>query len=381
MKSVRFLLLVFLAVTPTLLQSGCSRLPITGKLPENLTAEKLAPVDHNSPLAISPDSRVVALSSSGLKLFHIPTGEQVEVSDRIPRELAWSPFGYSLAATYPAGGKSTIVTYDQYGIKMAEVVVEGEITDLAWLSESEVLAASIVITGYKFGSNYRTILHRWLPGRGTPTSTHLRDTTLQPVTARNWQPLLMRGPMIDISRTADQILYMQPVDPPLFTPYYKLILRDLTNGKEMEIAHLAMTSSGGRFTADGELVIHGDGAAKTSVYDPWSGETVGSIKAAGKTLEISPAGDYLFVDGALYHGDRMVTMLAADGIARFTPDGRQLLVVAGGKLYLLGGLQPANDRLLPVPQLEKLLQPRAWRVDGLISAKEYKETLERIKRQ
>ncbi len=381
MKPFNLLLFLFFAATSLLLLGGCSTLPITGPLPDNLTAEKVASIDEQSPLAISPDSKVVALNSSGLKLFHLPTGQQVDVSARNAHRAAWSPLGYSLAASFTTGGTSTLVTYDQYGIKVAEAEVEGEITDLAWLSEHELLAASVTITTYKFGNNFKTLLHRWLPGRNTPTSTPLRDSTLQSVTVRTWLPLLRRGPMLDISRTADQILYMHPLDPPVFKPYYKLILRDLTNGKEMEIASLGMTSSGGRFTADSELIFYGDGAGKTTVYNPWTDEAVRRFNAAGRTLEISPAGDYSFVDGALYHGDTRVAMLAPEGVGRFTPDGRQLLVAARNDLYLLKGLQPANDRLLPVAQLEKLLQPRVWRLDNLISAKEYKETLERIKRQ
>ncbi|HZV82200.1 MAG TPA: hypothetical protein VFF53_08540, partial [Geobacteraceae bacterium] len=174
MKTVRFLFLFFLAATTPLLQVGCSSLPITGQLPENLTAEKLADVDENSPLAISPDSKVLAMNSSGLKLFHLPTRQQVEVTDRSARKAAWSPFGYSLAASFKTGSKSSIITYDQYGIKVAEAEVDGEVTDLAWLSESEILAASVVITSYKFGSNFKTVLHRWQPGRTAPVSTPLR---------------------------------------------------------------------------------------------------------------------------------------------------------------------------------------------------------------
>lgn len=378
MKCIR-LLFPFLLIA--LLQCSCSRLPITGRLPENLTAEKIADVDENSPLAISPDGMVAALCRSGLKLFHIPTRQQVEVSDRTPHKLAWSPAGSSLAATYPEEGKSTIVTFDQYGAKVAETSIDGNITDLAWLSENELLAASAVITSYKFGSNYKTVLHRWLPGRSEPTTTPLRDTTLQPVTARKWLPLLLRGPMLDLARSSDHILYLQPIDPPLFTPYYKLLLRDLASGKELEVGSVAMTTSGAKFTADGELIIYGNGADTTTVQDPWSGETVASFTASGKDLAISPSGDYRFADGALYHGANLISPLVPGGTARFTSDGKQLLVSADGDLYLLKGLQPADDKLLPPPQLKKILQPRSWRIDGLISAKEYKESLERIKQQ
>lgn len=377
MNQFRLQLLLLLIAATLFLQSGCSRLPVTGQLPSNLTATKITDLDETSPMAIAPDGRVVAISSSGLKLLYLPTGQQVEVSGTTPREVAWSPRGYSLAASYPTGTGSTLVSYDYQGIKLAETQVQGEITDLTWLSEGEILAASVTITNFKFGSNYKTVIHRWIPGKGEPTSTPLRDTTLQPITARNWLPILQRGPRLDLSRTADQILYLQPIDPPLFTPYYKLILRDLASDREMELASVGMSTSGGRFTADGELVVYGNGADKTTVYDPWTDETVASFKAAGTNLQISPTGEYRFSDGALYQGDKLVTMLAPGGIGRFTPDGR-LLLIADNTLYLLDGLQPASDKLLPVDHLKKLLQPRAWRIEGIISPKEYKETRERI---
>lgn len=379
MKIVRFLFPTLLVMAITILQSGCSTLPLTGKLPEGLAVEQLAEIDENSPMAVSPDGTVLAMVSSGLKLFHLPTGQQVDVAERSPRELAWSPYGYTLAASYTAGKKSTIVTYDQHGIKVAETGLDGEITHLSWLSETELLAASVEITGYKFGSNVMSVIHRWQPGSGAPKRIELKNTTLQPATASRWGSLLAGGPKVDVSRTADQILYLHPVEPPLFTPYMKLILRDLANGKEMEIAQVSLASHGGKFTADGEQVIYGDGTGTITRKNPWTGETVATIKGAGKGLAISPAGDYLFADGALHHNTGLLAMLAPGGTASFTPDGRQLLVAAEGDLYRLTGLHPANDRLLPVKQVEKLLQPRAWRLDDLISPRDYKDALEKTR--
>jgi len=379
MKKTILRLLILLGVTITLFLAGCSRLPITGTLPEGLTVEKLAEIDEDSPMAVSPDGTVLAMASDGLKLFHLPTRQQLDVTDRSPQELAWSPYGYSLAASYAAEGKSTIVTYDQHGIKVAETGIDGVITNLSWLSETELLTASVIITNYKFGSNVMTVIHRWQPGNSLPKRIEIKNTTIQPLTASRWNQLLAGGPMLDVSRTADQILYLHPVEPPLFTPYMKLILRDLASGKEMDVAQVSLTSHGGRFTADGENILYGDGTGTITRKNPWTGETVATLKGAGTGLEISPAGDYLFADGALFHGTDMLAMLAPGGSARFTPDGSKLLVAGGGELYLLSGLHPANDRLLPVSQLGKLLQPRAWRLDNLITPGDYKDALEKTR--
>lgn len=375
------LLLFIITIAATLLHSGCSRLPITGQLPQNLEARRLAGIDPDSPMAISPDGKVAAVSSSGLKLLHLPSGQLLEVDGRLPGRVAWSPGGYGLAASFSAGGGSSIVTYDQHGIRVAEERVEGKITDLAWLSEGEILAASISITNYKFGSNYATRLHRWSPGMGGVATVGLRQTTLQPATIRQWLPLLQRGPMLDLSPDRRVILYLQPMDPPLFNPKYKLVLRDLASGREMEVDNLPWSSDGGRFSADGELLFHGDGGGKTTLRDPWSGEIVATLPGSGRNLELSPVGDYRFSDGTLYRNDSLVAPLAEGGRAIFSPNGRELLVSAGADLYLVTGLRPEGSRLLTPPQREKLLQPRSWRLEGLISPNEYRETLERIKRQ
>jgi len=381
MKTARTAFPILLVMAITLMLAGCSSLPLTGKLPEGLAAEKLADIDENSPMAVSPDGKVLAMVSSGLKLLHLPTRQQLDVDERSPRELAWSPYGYSLAASYAAGKRSTIVTYDQHGIKSAETDLDGEITGLSWLSETELLAASVIMTNYKFGSNVMSVVHRWQPGSAAPKRIDLKNTTLQPATASLRGSLLARGPRIDVSRTADQILYLHPVEPPLFTPYMKLMLRDLASDKEMEIAQVSLVSHGGRFTADGEQVIYGDGTGTITRKNPWTGETVSTLKGAGTGLEISPAGDYLFADGALYHDNGMLAMLAPDGTARFTPDGSKLLVAGEGDLYLLTGLRPANDRLLPVGQVEKLLQPRVWRLDDLISPRDYRDALQKTRQR
>lgn len=381
MRIARNLLLFIIAIAATLLQCGCSRLPITAPLPQNLEARRLAGVDPDTPMAISPDGKVAAVSSSGMKLIHLPSGQLLEVDSRLPRRVAWSPGGYGLAASFSADGGSSIVTYDQYGIRVAEERVEGKITDLAWLSEREILAASISITNYKFGSNYATRLHRWSPGLGGVTTVDLRQTTLQPATIRHWLPLLQRGPRLDLSPDKGVILYLQPMDPPLFNPNYKLILRDLASGREMEVDNLPWNSDGGRFSADGELMFHGDGGGNTTLRDPWSGETVATLPGSGRNLELSPVGGYRFSDGTLYRDDKVVTELAEGSRACFNPNGRELLVSAGKELYLVSGLQPEGSRLLTTAQREKLLQPRSWRIEGLISPKEYRETLERIKRQ
>lgn len=373
MKIIESAILV-LAGAFSLIVAGCSTLPVSGQLPEGLVATKIARIDEGTRFAISPDGAAVAHSKSGLKLLHISTGQKLDLSAETPERLAWSPVGYNLAALYYRDGKSAIVTYDQHGLKVAEASIDGRITDLAWLSESELLAAELRVANYRFGSNYKTLLHRWKPGKSSPVATPLRDTTIQPANAVRWQNTLSRGPMPGLSPTDDFILYLHPLDPPVFSPYYKLILRELPSGREKEIANVSLNSDGGLFSLDGELILFGDGSGNTSLYDPWTEKTIFSCKTPGKNPAFSPDGSHWFADGTLYRGNAPLAILAPNGIARFSPDAKELLLSANGSLYRVTGLRPAKP--LPPPS-DKLRQLRAWRLEGLISAREYTESKER----
>lgn len=374
MKRARLLLLPLIALLSAT-AAGCSRLPFPGPLPENLSAERIARIDEGSPFAVSPDGEVAAFVDAGLKLLRIATGERVTLSPKVPQQMAWSPGGGTLAVSYGGGERSTLVTYDRRGVRTAEAEAEGTVTDLAWRSEKELLAGAFVMARYRFGSNYKSVIHSWQPGVSAPAGTPLRDTTLRLKTTARWQPLLERGPMLDLDGGAGLILYMHPYDPPLFTPYYRLVLRELATGREMEIATLGLNAGGGRFSGDGETVLHGDGMARTTVYNPWTEETIGSLTGSGRDLALSPVGSYWFGDGALHLGDPVVATLSPGSRARFSADGKGVFVAAGTALYRLSGLRP--ERAAPRP--EKVRQLRSWRIEGLISAKEYREAAERMK--
>lgn len=362
----------------TVLLSACQTLPLNGKLPDNLTAEKITAVDENTPFAVAPDGDVVALVRSGLKLFHIPSKEHVSLSERIPRKLSWSPFGNTLAALFIEGQKSRIITYDQYGSAVAETVIDAHITDLGWLSENELALGGNIIKEYKFGSNYRSMLYLWKPGRDRPVASELRDSTLQPKTVDMWQTLLARGPQMDFSSQTPLICYLHPVDPPVYSPHYKLILKDLASGKELEIAAVSLNSEGARLSADGEKILFGDGNSVTLLQNPWSEELLSKTGSPGFNPVLSPDAGSWVADGALFRNGALLTKLAPGVVAQFTPDGSRLVLKTGDELYLLSGFKPAEDSMF-IPALnEKLQKLRSMRMEGLISPQEYKDSLQRI---
>lgn len=358
--------------------SACSTLPLGGRLPEGLTAMKVVSVDKGSPFALSPDGNVVAIVSDGLRLFHIPSKEDIPLGKKGPVRLAWSPHGYSLAAVFASNDESSIVVYDQHGTPMAEASVNARLTSIDWLSDDELIAGGVRLKSFKFGVNYQGLFFRWKPGSGLPAENRLRDATLRPQTFSAWKGELERGPMLDLSRQSPVVLYSHPADPPLFAPYYKLIIRDLESSKELEVASVAISSGGGRFSADGEKVLYGDGSGTTRVCNPWTEEVVKNIKTPGISPAFSPEGESWFSDGAYFRKDGSVVMLAAGSEAEFSRIGDRITLRDGGTLYQLSGMKPADGIMFVPAVAEKVDKLRSMRVQGLLTPGEYKESLLKI---
>lgn len=374
----RSTILLITALISMVLLTACQTLPINGTLPDGLVAEKIASVDKGSVLALSPDGNVVAIVSDGLKLLHVPSKEHVSLGERIPLKLAWSPLGYYLAALYAKDGASSIAIYDQYGIAIAEEAFAVRLTDLGWLSEDELIAGGVRIKSYKFGHNYQSLFFRWKPGRDKPTESILRDTTLQPATVAKAHSLLERGPMLELSPQSAALLYLHPVDPPVFSPYYKLIMKDLASGRELEIASAGLNSAGGKFSADGERILYADGNGTTLLYNPWSEEIIRKASTFGRNPALSPEGENWIADGSLFRKDGTVIPLAGETVAQFSTDGSRIIIRGGGDLYLLSGLKPAEGTMFVPAVAEKVTKLRSLRMQGLVTPAEYKESLQRI---
>lgn len=374
----RSTILLITALISMVLLTACQTLPINGTLPDGLVAEKIASVDKGSVLALSPDGNVVAIVSDGLKLLHVPSKEHVSLGERIPLKLAWSPLGYYLAALYAKDGASSIAIYDQYGIAIAEEAFAVRLTDLGWLSEDELIAGGVRIKSYKFGHNYQSLFFRWKPGRDKPVESILRDTTLQPATVAKAHSLLERGPMLELSPQSAALLYLHPVDPPVFSSYYKLIMKDLASGRELEIASAGLNSAGGKFSADGERILYADGNGTTLLYNPWSEEIIRKASTFGRNPALSPEGENWIADGSLFRKDGTVIPLAGETLAQFSTDGSRIIIRGGGDLYLLSGLKPAAGTMFVPAVAEKVTKLRSLRTQGLVTPAEYKESLQRI---
>jgi len=168
------------------------------------------------------------------------------------------------------------------------------------------------------------------------------------------------------------------VDPPVFTPYYKLIMKDLASGSELEIASVDFNSAGGRFSADGERILYADGRGTTLLYDPWTEETLRTINTPGRNPALSPEGENWVADGTLFRKDGAVLPLAQAAEAAFSLDGSRIMLRAERGLYLLTGLKPAEGTLFVPAIAEKVAKLRSMRLQGLVTAQEYKESLQKV---
>ncbi|NVN99543.1 MAG: hypothetical protein HXX17_09480 [Geobacteraceae bacterium] len=357
--------------------SACSTLPLNGKLQGGLTVAKVASVDKGTPFSLSPDGSVVAMVSRGLKLFHGASKEEIALAEQVPTRLCWSPHGYFLAALFLKNDESRIVVYSQYGIPIDESSVSARLTDIDWLTDDELIAGGVRAKNFKFGINYQSLYYRWSPGRGLPTETVLKDSTLRVKTYSGWKEAFERGPMLQISRQSPVLLYLHPADPPMYSPYYKLIMRDLESSKELEIASVSLLSGGGKFSADGEKILYGDGVT-TMIYNPWSETTARKVQTPGVMPAFSPDGESWISDGAFFKGDGSVMPLAEGAEAEFSRNGETFIYRAGGNLYQISGIMPL-DGVMFVPEVaDKVAKLRSMRIQGLLTSREYAESLKKI---
>lgn len=363
-----------------LLATGCARLPLTAPLPAGMEVFPVSRVEKGSPFAWEPAGRRVALVRDGLRIVTLASGEDQVASSASPAALAWTPDGESFAAAFPEKDVSFVRIFAMDGRRIGEARMEGRVGRLFWLPNGDILASSVKLDLHSFGGGMKATLYRW-DGRGEPLGTTLGETTVKPLTLRDWGGLLYRTVNLSISPFGDEILYTRLYDPPAFSPYLKVILRHLESGREREIASVAITSGGGVFSPDGEEVLYGDGIRESRLVDPWRGVEVSSRPLPGRGIALSPGGRHILIDGRLFREGKEIAAFPPGSAGEFSPRGDRLLLSSEGRLYLVEGLgtEPSGP-IVPVVR-ERLLKLRRWRSEGLITPEEYRAVRERIQRQ
>lgn len=334
--SLRFRLLLMAALALTAFCSGCSHLTLATPLPDGLTVSRLGDHLATAPFAVSPDSRMVALCSDGLYLLDSAAGESHRLSITVPAMLSWSPGGGALAVATAGSMETLLSIYSRTGDLLAESRVKAQLTGLSWLNDRDVAAVGLVMRAFTFGTSAATVLYRW-DGSGEPVAITIRETTLRPDTARMVAGDLPLVAAATFSPSGDELLYVHLHDPPMFSPQYKVMLRNMTSNAEREVSTASLGATPPLFAADGEKVPFGEFSFRW--FDTGRKTLLRSLPVSGKVSVVSPGGGYQLVGSVLYHNGSRLFALNGEITGRFTADGGTLFLAADGSLYRVDGLQ------------------------------------------
>lgn len=359
-----------------MLLAGCASIPDHTPLTHGLHLDLVGRVDQNSPLAWRHDAESIAYVRGKLVIAHLATGERTMI-DAAPSAIAWSPDG-AMLATAAAQGESTVLhIYDMRGTVMDETVVPGHVAKISWRPGSDLMAATLSLERFSFGSNLRVQLQRWNRG-APPSATVLSDVTIMPARAHRQLQNYLDSFSFDLSPFTDEIAFTRFVEPPNFPSYMKVVVRHLGSGAEKETPGVKNDAAGVVFSADGEHLVYGDGAGTIKELAHWTGAVRDILPTPGRTLALSPSDRYLFADGRLYLDGIEIAAFPPECDAAFAPDGSKLLLRCGESLSLLSGLSQSPPPVVAPAAREALLNLRKWRSEGLVSDQEYQTSKQRI---
>lgn len=358
--------------------TGCARLPVVGALPEGVAVTRLTRVEPASPFAWDPGGTKIALVTDSFAIYDPANGSK-QTFGAAPYAISWSSDGEHLAAVFPQGKDATLRIFNMHGALLSEAGISGHVTKLAWRSDDELLVAALTVEQLSFGANVSELLYRW-KGIGKPAATTLRETTVRPFIARWPAERLYQTFTFALSPLGDEIAYTRLQDPPAFSPYVKICIRNLESGAEKEVASAAVTSAGAVYSADGERILYGDGANVSHWLHPWAEKELATIPTPGRTIALSPGNRYALIDGRLYRDGKEVVAFPVTSEGSFALVGGRLLVRYDGNLYMISGLDEPNADKTVQAERERLLTLRKWRSEGLISLPDYESARERMLR-
>jgi|GEM_PF-6923228 len=319
-----------LLITVTLLLlSSCTHLPLNIEPSQASPFTRTISRTDSAGAYAAPAGNMPALADSGLVLIDQDSGKRLFLADVAPAAIAWSPAGEHLAAAFTDGSGATLKLFDSNGTLRSTSRIDGNINGLFFTAEQELIAIAITTKPRRFGTSCTQLLYRWKIG-STPVATALHDTTIMPLSLQKYGLTRLSQQLKPvISPWNDELLYAKLANPPVATPYYKLFVRNLINNAEYEIATVGIDTTAMAFSSDGEQAL-------------WT----------------SP--------------DRMVWQrrLWEDGQAVLLPGSNDSIPVTH-----------AVAPVLTILQRSKLINVRAWRAAGLISAKEYADSKKRILNQ
>lgn len=362
----------------TLMAAGCSHLPLTGARAGDLRIVPLEWADAGAPFAVSPDGRLLAAVDDGLRIRPIPAGPGRPVAGPRPTELVWSADATRLAMASTAGTGSRLAVHGADGALQAEQTVPGEVVALYWPGNGPVVAVSVELAPYSFGTGCRVVLVRWAPGQ-PPEFEQLQEAMLKPATVRQLGVAGVKRLVVPVLvPLGDELVYARLHDPPAFAPYRSLVVRNLATARERELMSLGLQAVDMQATPDSDAVLVGDEQGRLTRLPLWEGEPVAQPPLPGRLQGIGPDGRHLLAGGRLLLDGREVAGFPAGATGRFLADGR-VLVSWNGRLFLVerSGLAEARAGM-SADTVDKLRTLRAWRARGLVTGPEFRSARERL---
>lgn len=378
MTGYRFKATLLLLILVTL--TGCSSVMVSSKLPDGFTIKEVSKTDLNTPFAVSKTGAYATILDGKLKVLE--NGATRDFSQGAAALLCFSPDGNNLAASFPVTGKppaadkSVLRIFDRSGSLVGETTIPARVTSIAWKSNGQLLASSVSMKRFSFGSGLTSLLYTW-DGKTSPVATTLNDTTVRPAVAKLPEDTLYGSLHFSVSPYGDEIAYSTLKDPPLFNPYLRIATRHLETGAERDIGVTSLGSGAPLYTPDGESLLVPSSNGLTRRLTIPDGKEVNAWPSPGDYPAISPSGAYLFLDGRLFEDMREIAWFPKESKAAFLADGTGMAISYMDKVYLVSGL---NDGPAPPPpsDMARLLQLRRLRSQGLITEKEYREQRNRI---
>jgi len=357
--------------------TGCTTLMQGRPLPDGFEVRELTKADAGTPFAVSSKGSFAAISKGAIQL--IESGGTVRsIAQGQASVLCFSPSGEKLAAALPAEKQSILRLFDGQGKVLAETTIPGRVTSVAWRSDQHLVATSLTVRKYSFGSLLSNYLYLW-DGATAPVSTALGDVTVRPALAKLPEETLFRSYLMALSPYGDEIAYSSIKDPPLFPPYQRIALRHLESGADRDLAVTSIGSGGPLYFPDGESLLIGNADRLTRRLAIPDAREMDAWPAPGSYPALSPSGSYAFLNGRLYHDGRALISFPPQSRGAFLPDGSGLAISYNGKLYLVSGLKDQPAAPMPA-DTGRLLKLRRLRSLGLISEKEYRTQKEAVER-
>ncbi|QWV94394.1 hypothetical protein KP004_04190 [Geomonas oryzisoli] len=364
--------LILLSVLALCSLPGCAA-TLPAQLPTGLEVKPIACSDAGTPFDASRNGTFATVSNGVLTLTD-QQGKSVGIGRDGAGVLRFSPSGERLAVALPSKGGSLLRILDRKGATVAETPIAGRVTSVAWRSDKELLAGVLNIRKFSFGSQMTSRLFQW-DGTTPPVATLLNDVTLRPHVARLPEQLLYNQLFIAVSPYRDEIAFTSLKDPPLFTPYLKVLVRNLDSGGGSEVGQVQLGEGTVIYTPDGESLVVGNAEKASRRISLLDGKELEGWPSPAINPAMSPSGSYLLLAGHLYRKGKEIATFPPDAKGSFLPDGSGLAVSYRGQLYLVSGLDDGMPPALPAG-LDRVLKLRRLRSQGLITEKEYRDQLE-----